>query len=164
MNKKYYKIVILTVAFSLYVMSALTCLAKENAEVQESETFNMEEFENPLKDGQTFEEDPVPGEGEFLVTIEDGGGDKKSKTAPEKIILNQKRVLLHIGKKKKMSVVKVKPSTASAEVFWVSKNKKVAIVSKSGKIVAKRAGKTTITAVSKKNPNIKATIKVMVKK
>ncbi len=169
MNKKCYKIITLFLALSLYALSAVTCLASgrdgaEN-ESKESEIFHMEEFENPLKDGQTIEdEELVPKEGEMLFEIEDGGVGKKAKAMPKKIVLSHKKLVLHVEETEKLSVIKVKPKTASAKVLWFSGNKKVAAVSKAGKVTAKKAGRTTITAVSRKNPHVKAVIKLTVKK
>jgi len=88
----------------------------------------------------------------------------KSKPAPKKITLSREKIVLYKGESKKLIVEKTKPAYASPKVTWTSKNKKVADVSKYGKITAKKPGRTTITAVSKKNPSVRATVRVTVKK
>lgn len=105
MNKKCYKIITLFLALSLYALSAVTCLASgrdgaEN-ESKESEIFHMEEFENPLKDGQTIEdEELVPKEGEMLFEIEDGGVGKKAKAMPKKLSSAIRNLCFMWGKQK----------------------------------------------------------------
>lgn len=88
----------------------------------------------------------------------------KSKSAPQKLFLNREKIQLYVGESKKMAVQKAKPANASIKVTWKSKNKRVANVSERGMITAKKPGRTIITAVSKKNPSVKASIKVTVKK
>ena len=88
----------------------------------------------------------------------------KSKPAPKKLILSRNEIVLYAGESKGLIVEKTKPADASSKVTWTSKNKKIADVSKRGKITAKKPGKTIITAASKKNPSIKATVRVTVKK
>ena len=88
----------------------------------------------------------------------------KAKPAPKKITLSREKIVLYKGESKKLIVEKTKPADASPKVTWTSKNKKVADVSKYGRITAKKPGRTTITAVSKKNPSVKATVRVIVKK
>lgn len=58
------------------------------------------------------------------------------------------------GSKVQLSA-KVKPSTASQEVKWSSSNDSIASVDKSGKVLAKKAGKATITAACKGHEKIK---------
>ncbi len=88
----------------------------------------------------------------------------KSKPAPKKLFLNREKIQLYVGESKKMAVQKAKPANASIKVTWKSKNKRIANVSERGMITAKKPGRTIITAVSKKNPSIKAAVKVTVKK
>ncbi|WP_215724909.1 Ig-like domain-containing protein, partial [Eubacterium ventriosum] len=57
--------------------------------------------------------------------------------------LSSKKIVLQVGKTKKL---KVKNKPAGVKVVWKSSKKKVATVSKKGKVKAKKAGKTTITA------------------
>ncbi|MCR5692019.1 MAG: Ig-like domain-containing protein [Eubacterium sp.] len=70
------------------------------------------------------------------------------------------------GKKVKITAtVKAKPDKKkNKKVRYVSKNKKIATVSKKGYIKGKKAGKTTIYVISRKNKKKKAKIKVVVKK
>jgi predicted small secreted protein len=88
----------------------------------------------------------------------------KAKTAPKKITLSREKIVLYKGESKKLIVEKTKPADASPKVTWTSKNKKVADVSKYGKITAKKPGRTIITAVSKKDSSVKAKVQVTVKK
>ena len=88
----------------------------------------------------------------------------KAKPAPKKITLSREKIVLYKGESKKLIVEKTKPADASPKVTWTSKNKKVANVSKYGMITAKKPGRTTITAISKKNPSVKAAVQVTVKK
>lgn len=88
----------------------------------------------------------------------------KAKSAPGKLILNRKQILLYEGETKELSVEKVYPADASSKVNWYSKNKKVAVVSANGKVTAKKSGKAAIVAVSKKNPAVTSIIRVRVKK
>ena len=57
--------------------------------------------------------------------------------------LSSKKIVLQVGKTKKL---KVKNKPAGVKVVWKSSKKKVATVSKKGKVKAKKPGKTTITA------------------
>ena len=63
---------------------------------------------------------------------------------------------------KKGSTFKIKasvsPKSASKKLTYKSSKKKIATVSKSGKIKAKKVGKTKITIRPKKNKKVKATI------
>ena len=88
----------------------------------------------------------------------------KSKPAPTKLVLSREKIMLYTGESKKLFVEKTKPVDAAAKVTWKTKNKKIAVVTKYGKITAKKPGKTIITAVSKKNPSVKAAVQVTVKK
>ena len=69
---------------------------------------------------------------------------------------------------KKGSTFKIKtsvsPKTASKKLVYKSSKKKIATVSKSGKIKAKKVGKTNITIRPKTNKKVKAVIKVTVVK
>ena len=57
--------------------------------------------------------------------------------------LSSKKIVLQVGKTKKL---KVKNKPAGVKVVWKSSKKKVATVSKKGKVKAKKPGKTTISA------------------
>lgn len=100
----------------------------------------------------------------FSIPVAAKGKKIQNKNVLKKIVLNRKELLLYPGEKKKLCVEKVKPGEASGKVLWKSKKKAVASVSKQGELKAGKPGKTVITAVSKKNPEIKATVKVTVKK
>lgn len=84
---------------------------------------------------------------------------QKDAVACTKISLNKKSLTL---KKGKSFVLKptVSPVTCVQKVKYVSSNKKIAAVSKSGKITAKKKGKATITVtVGKKKAKCKITVK-----
>ncbi|WP_302810170.1 beta-1,3-glucanase family protein [Eubacterium ventriosum] len=71
--------------------------------------------------------------------------------------LSSKKIVLQVGKTKKL---KVKNKPAGVKVVWKSSKKKVATVSKKGKVKAKKPGKTTITAkVGKKKYKCKVIVK-----
>lgn len=84
----------------------------------------------------------------------------------KKISLNKKKLTLKKGKTYKLKV-SYKPNTKSVKqmakkkIKWKSSNKKVATVTKSGKIKALKKGKATITVTYSKK--IKATCKVKVR-
>ncbi len=88
----------------------------------------------------------------------------KSKNIPKKLFLSRKEILLYVGESKNLWVEKIRPAKASPKVTWKSKTPKIASVSKNGKVTAKKAGKTVITAAAKKNPKVKALVKVTIKK
>lgn len=87
-----------------------------------------------------------------------------AKQAPKKLVLSEKRLSLREGERKKLSVVSVKPKKALKKVIWKSKDKTVATVSAKGAVFAKKEGKTVITAISKKNPKVKKSIRITVSK
>ena len=77
--------------------------------------------------------------------------------AKTKTKLNKKKVTVYVGKNVKL---KVKNKPAKKKVKWKSTNKKVATVTKKGKVKAKKAGKTTIIAkIGKKKYKCKVTVK-----
>ena len=78
-----------------------------------------------------------------------------SNTANAAVKLNKKKVTLTVGK-----TVQLKVKGTKAKVKWSSSNKKIAAVSKKGKVKAKKAGKATITAkVGKKKYKCRVTVK-----
>lgn len=87
-----------------------------------------------------------------------------AKTAPKKLVLNHKNLTLYAGETETLQVISVKPKKASQNVIWKSKKPGVASVSSKGKVIAKKAGKTEIKAISKKNPKVFKSIKITVKK
>lgn len=71
--------------------------------------------------------------------------------------LNRTSVTLTVGKKTNL---KVKGKPRKANVRWSSENKKIAVVNKNGKVTAKKAGTTKITAkVGKKKLICKVKVK-----
>ncbi|MBR2315258.1 MAG: Ig domain-containing protein [Clostridia bacterium] len=82
----------------------------------------------------------------------------------KKIKLNKTSLTIYVGETYSLKA-SVSPSNASnKKVTWSSSDKKVATVSSSGKITAKKAGKVTITVKAKDGSGKKATCKVTVKK
>lgn len=77
--------------------------------------------------------------------------DAKQTKKPKKIYLSVKTKKMLVGQKYKLKVKKVKPNKATKKVKWKSSNKRIATVSNSGVVKAKRAGTVKITAISKKN-------------
>lgn len=88
----------------------------------------------------------------------------KSKPAPKKLILSRNEIVLYAGESTGLCVVNTKPADASVKVTWKSQNKKVAAVSPKGEVTAKKPGKTVITATLKKNPAVRAAVRLKVKK
>ncbi len=77
--------------------------------------------------------------------------------AKGKMKLNKKKVTLYVGKKVKL---KVKNKTVKKKVKWKSTNKKVATVTKKGRVKAKKPGRATIIAkVGKKKLKCKVVVK-----
>lgn len=78
------------------------------------------------------------------------------------IKISSKKLVLTVGKSKKLTITGAK----NAKITWKSSNKKVATVSKNGKVNAMKKGTAKITATvkvkTKKNP-VKLTCKVTVK-
>ena len=67
---------------------------------------------------------------------------------------------MYVGEKTTLKVKKVKPTKASKKVIWKSSNKKVATISKAGRLKGKKKGSTKITASIGK---LKKTMTVKVK-
>ncbi|GEM_PF-3247282 len=81
--------------------------------------------------------------------------------ALKSIQLNKSKLTLYTGEKQTLTI-KLKPSdaTITGKTVWKSSNKKIATVSKSGKITAKKPGSVTITAVvGTKTTKCKVTVK-----
>ncbi len=92
-----------------------------------------------------------------LLALSPSNAYAAAKKAP-KLSATSKTVL-----KGKTFTLKVK-NAGKAKVKWTSSNKKVATVSKTGKVTAKKAGKATITAkVGKKKLTCKVTVKGLTK-
>lgn len=89
---------------------------------------------------------------------------QKKPVVLKKLSVNKKKVTLTKGKSTTIVVTK-SPITAQDKVTFKTSNKKVATVSKSGKITAKKAGKATITVkAGKKSVKITVTVKNSKKK
>lgn len=73
-----------------------------------------------------------------------------SKTTAKKAALNKTSLKLKKGK-----TYQLKTKNVKGTVTWKSSNKKIATVSKKGKVTAKKAGSTVIKATYKKNGKIK---------
>lgn len=86
---------------------------------------------------------------------------QNEKVTTKKLTLSKKKATLTVKQSVKLRV-KRNPISAKEKITWSSSNKKVATVSKSGKVTAKKAGKATITA--KTSNGKKATCKITVKK
>ena len=69
---------------------------------------------------------------------------------------------MSVGEKLTLKVKAVKPAKASKSVTWSSSNKKIASVSKKGKVTAKKTGTVTITAKAKGNARVSAKCKIKV--
>ena len=84
------------------------------------------------------------------------------KVEPKKVKIKQgKKATLKVGKKLSLKAV-LSPAGSSSKLTWTSSNKKIATVSKTGKVTAKKPGKVKITVKTKKGK--KATITITVKK
>lgn len=80
--------------------------------------------------------------------------------AAKKVKLNKTKVTVYVGKS-----VQLKVNNNRKKVKWSTSNKKVAIVSKKGKVKGKKVGKATITAkIGKKKYKCKITVKKKVVK
>ena len=80
--------------------------------------------------------------------------------AAKKVKLNKTKATVYVGKS-----VQLKVNNNKKKVKWFTSNKKVAIVSKKGKVKGKKVGKATITAkIGKKKYKCKITVKKKVVK
>lgn len=75
--------------------------------------------------------------------------------AAKKIKLNRTKATIYVGK-----TVQLKVNNNKKKVKWSTSNKKVATVTKKGKVTGKKTGKSTITAkIGKKKYRCKITVK-----
>lgn len=88
------------------------------------------------------------------------GSSKLADGTIASISLNYSKYSIEVGQSKTF-VATVSPSSAKSGVTWYSSNNKVATVSGSGKVTAKKAGTAIITA--KTSNGLKATCKITVK-
>lgn len=86
---------------------------------------------------------------------------------PKKLKVKVGKKVLYVGgtaaQRTTKIKVKVSPKKASKKVTYKSSNKKVATVSKKGKVTAKKKGTVKITVTSKSNKKLKKKIKIKVK-
>lgn len=81
----------------------------------------------------------------------------QANAATKKMKLNKTKVTIYVGKTVKL---KIKNNKSNKKVKWSSRNKKVATVTKKGKVKGKKAGKATIIAkVGNKKYKCKVTVK-----
>lgn len=91
---------------------------------------------------------------------------QSASAAAKKIKLSATKVTVNVGKSKKVTV---KNAPKKAKIAWSSKNKKIAKVTKAGKITGVKKGSTKVTCKvtyteKKKKKTKKLTVKVTVKK
>ncbi|MBR6890510.1 MAG: Ig-like domain-containing protein, partial [Clostridia bacterium] len=79
--------------------------------------------------------------------------------APKKVTVKPKKLTVGVGEKVALKATITKGSQAT--LTWSTKDKKIATVSKDGKITGKKAGKTTVTV--KAQNGVKANVTVTVK-
>jgi uncharacterized protein YjdB len=84
------------------------------------------------------------------------------KTPVTKVKLSKTKATLKKGKSVKLKAT-VTPSKAYQKVTWKSSNTKVATVSSSGKVTAKKKGTATITCTAADGSGKKVTCKITVK-
>ena len=82
---------------------------------------------------------------------------------PTKLTLTTTSKTVDVKGQVTVSVKSVKPAKADKKVVWKTSNKKIATVSAKGVVKGKKKGTVKITAVSKSNKTVKATIKIKVK-
>lgn len=99
--------------------------------------------------------------GTAVITVRTANGQKisfkvkvqKKKVTTSSVKLNKKKLQLKKGKSFKLTAA-VKPITSVQKVTFTSNNKKVATVSKNGKIKARRKGRAVITVRSGKKKTV----------
>ena len=107
------------------------------------------------------------GTATITVTMKSGATAKckvtvqTKKVVTKKLTISQKKATLKKGKSLQLTV-KRNPISATEKITWSTSNKKIATVSKKGKVKAKKPGKVTITA--KTSNGKKVTCKITVKK
>ncbi|MEI3300965.1 MAG: glycosyl hydrolase 115 family protein [Eubacterium sp.] len=83
-------------------------------------------------------------------------------TKVKKVTVKPKQISLKIGEKKKITASYTPKKATVKKVIWKSSDKKVANIDKSGKITARKAGKTKVTAYAADGRGAKAVCKVTV--
>ncbi|MDO5590146.1 MAG: rhodanese-like domain-containing protein [Lachnospiraceae bacterium] len=99
----------------------------------------------------------------FTMAASTGMNSEAASKKPTKITLKATSKTVDIKGRVKVSVKSVKPSKASKSVTYKTSNKKIATVSSKGTVTGKKKGTVKITATSKVNKRVKATIKITVK-
>ena len=84
---------------------------------------------------------------------------QKGKVKTSAVAVNTRKVTLKVGQKYQL-IANRAPITSSDKISYSSKKSKIAAVSKTGKITAKKTGTTTITVKSGKK-SVKVTVKVV---
>lgn len=88
---------------------------------------------------------------------------KVAKVAPTSMKLNVSTLTMTIGEGNQTLSPQFPEGTTQTEVTWKSSDETIVSVDATGKLVAKKAGKATITATSVADPSITATCEVTVK-
>lgn len=88
---------------------------------------------------------------------------KVAKVAPTSMKLNVSTLTMTIGEGNQTLSPQFPEGTTQTEVTWKSSDETIVSVDATGKLVAKKAGKATITATSAADPSITATCEVTVK-
>ncbi len=97
-----------------------------------------------------------------LLEVVNTYGDYGDNADVESVSIDGGDRTLAVGEKAQLSAT-VTPSNASKSISWSSSNVSIATISQSGEVTAIKGGYTTIIAQSVQNPNIKATINLIVK-
>ena len=119
-----------------------------------------------VKDGKITASKNKTGKAIITATTADGKTatcEVNVKKAPKSLTLNKKSVTLKLKKNKtfQIKVKKFKPSNAASyKLTYKSSKKKVATVSKTGLVTAKKAGTTKITVKTYNGKTAKITVKV----
>ncbi len=115
---------------------------------------------NPTTSG-TIIDNPVITTSPLIIAPSATPDSSKKKAKKQIFKLNKKKLTLKKGKTYKLKLI-CSPKSLGKKLTWKSSKKKVATVSKNGKVKALKKGKTTITVKNKSGK--KATCKVIVKK
>lgn len=132
-------------------------------------------YSNPTKGEAAINHIKITGEKETTATVSQSaakttvsasGSKSTVKGKVKKLILNKKKLVLKKKKSKKLkvtvkAVTKKAAKAAKKKLKWSSSNKKIATVTKSGKVTGKKKGTATITVRYSKK--IKAVCKVTVR-
>ena len=95
--------------------------------------------------GDSAEQDAVESAGTETKTVQE---NKAQTTAVSSVSLNRSSVSMKVGNTVKLRATIAPSKATGTTVTWKSSNPKAAVVSSSGVVTAKGAGKTVITALS----------------